>query len=251
LRRRSGNVKPMRVRSPRIVHHDDRRHWGWWLLALLLLLAALWQVFEYGKRQGGYDAGKVLAERLRLASEMAEQERRLEEARAEVARYRRQAEIERQASRQLQQEMMKLQEELTALRSEVKMLKGLISSGAGSLYVRDFELEPAGEPARYRYRFTLVQVKENVELTRGKLVMKLAGRSGKKRRKLDRAEFSPDGEKTVKLEFRHYQDVEGEILLPEGFVPRELQIEFLPRNKELKKLEAVFPWPQAQPEKKA
>ncbi len=240
---RQGQVRAARIRSPRIVHHDDRRHWGWWLLAALLLLVALWQAFEYGKRQGGYDARKVLAERMQIASEMEAQSRKLKELQAESARYRRQAEIERQASRELQQELMKQQERVADLQSEVKMLKGLISSGSGSLYVRDFVLRPTGEPSRFHYRFTLVQVKEEVKLTQGKLLLKLLGRMGKKSRKLDRSEFSPDKEKTVKLEFRNYQDVEGEILLPEGFKPRELQIEFLPRNRELKKLQTTIPWP--------
>ncbi len=231
------------MRPPRIVHQDDRRHWGWWLLVLLLLLAALWQTFEYGKRQGGFDARKVLAERMQVAAEMEAQSRKLKALREESARYRRQAEIERQASRELQQELMNQQERIANLQSEVKMLKGLISSGSGSLYVRDFVLQPSGEPNRFHYRFTLVQVKEKVKLTQGKLVLKLVGRVGKKKRKLDRSEFSPDKEKTVKLEFRNYQDVEGDILLPEGFQPRELQLEFLPRNRELKKLQTTIPWP--------
>ncbi len=236
----------MRVRSPRIVQHDDHRRRWWLFAALLLLLAAMWQVFEFGKRRGGYDASKVLAERMQLAQKMAGLEKKLDEARAETARYRRQAQIERQASRQLQEELMRQQERVSSLQAEVQMLKGLVSSGAGTLYVRDLKVEPAGEAARYRYRFTLVQVKEDVELTRGKLLMKLSGTLGKRRQKLDRSQFSPDGEKAVKLEFHNYQDVEGEIRLPEGFVPQELRIEFLPRNKQLKKLQVVFPWPKTE-----
>jgi len=242
---RRGGVKPIRVRSPRIVHADERKSWVWVLLALALVGAALWQAFEYGKRQGGYDAAKVLAERMQLAREKGTLEKALNEARAESARYRRQAEIEREATRRLQQEMMAYQDRITELRAEVKMLKELISSGSGSLYLRGLRIEPLGEPGRYRYRFTLVQVRDDVELTRGKLVMKVTGRQGKKKKTLDRAQFAPDGEKAAKLEFRHYQDVEGEMVLPEGFEPRELRIEFLPRNKELKKLEATLPWPSA------
>jgi multidrug efflux pump subunit AcrA (membrane-fusion protein) len=244
-------VKATRVKTPRIVHHGERRYWGWWLLAMALLLAALWQVYEFGKRQGGYLAARELAERVRIAAQMSAQEKRLASLQAEAARYRRQAEIEAQASRKVQEEMVRQQETIADLKAEVKMLKGLISSGAGSLYARDFVIEPASEPRHYRYRFTLVQVKEDVPLTRGKLLMKVIGRVGKKSRTLDRSEFSPDKQKTVKLEFSNYQDVQGEILLPEKFEPREVRIEFLPRNKELKKLDIRFPWPQAQAAKES
>lgn len=236
-------MRPTRIRSPRIIHHQERRsHWLWGL-GVLLLAVVLWQVYQFGRVQGGYDGRQAHAEKQQLLAEMRAQQEKLEQFQGEAARYRRQAQIEQQASRELQKELIRLQDEQARLRSEVKLLKGLISSGAGSLYIKDFRLEPAGEPGRYRYAFTLVQVKENVETTRGKLVMKLSGVVGKKKKRLDRAVFSPDGEKAVKLEFKHYQDVAGEIRLPEKFRPRELKIEFLPRNKELKKLETTIPWP--------
>lgn len=233
----------MRVRSPRIVHPDERRHRGLWLLAAVLAGLALWQAYQFGHRQGNLDGEALMAKRDRLVAALEAQNRRVEELQSEAARYRRSAQVEQQASRELQQDLVKLQEEQARLRSEVKMLKGLISSGAGSLYIKDFSLSPGQQEGQYRYRFTLVQVKEDVETTRGKLLMKLAGRQGKKKKKLDRSQFAADGEKTLKLEFSHYQDLQGEIQLPEGFVPEELQIEFLPRNKGLKKLEASFPWP--------
>lgn len=244
----SSGVQPVRVRSPRIVHPEDHRHRWLWLLAAILAGVALWQAWEFGRQQGDHDGRALTAERNRLAAELEADRKRLEELEGEAARHRRQAQVEQQANRELQEELIRLQEEGSRLRSEVKMLKELISSGAGSLYIRDFSLVPGEEPGRYRYRFTLVQVKEKVETTRGKLLMKLAGREGKKKKKLDRSRFAPDGEKTLKLEFSHYQDVEGEIRLPEGFQPEELQIEFLPRNKELKKLNASFPWPAAKEE---
>jgi cell division protein FtsL len=233
----------MRVKSPRIIQHRERKNHWLWGLGMLVLAVALWQVYQFGRIQGGYDDRRVQAERQQLLAELNRLQEQLERFQGEAARYRRQAQIEQQAGRELQQELIRFQDEQARLRSEVKLLKGLISSGAGSLYIKDFRLEPAGEPGRYRYAFTLVQVKEKVETTRGKLVMKLSGVMGKQKKRLDRAAFSPDGEKVIKLEFKHYEDVAGEILLPEKFRPRELKIEFLPRNKELKKLETTIPWP--------
>lgn len=243
MRRASTGVRPMRVRSPRIIHADDRRHHGLWLLAVILVGLALWQAYQFGRQQGGFDGRALSAERDRLVAELEAQVKRLEELRSEAVRYQRSVQIEQQASRELQRELVKLEDERARLRSEVNMLKGLISSGTGSIYIKDFKLLPGEKPNQYRYRFTLVQVKEDVETTRGKLLMKLVGREGKKKKKLDRSQFAGDGEKALKLEFSHYQDLQGEIELPEGFDPEELQIEFLPRNKELKKLETTFPWP--------
>ena len=236
-------VRPARVKPPRIIHPQDRRSQWWWVLGALLLALLLWQVYQLGRVQGGYDGRQANAEKQLLLEELGKQQQRLEQFQNEAARYQRQAQIEQQAGRELQEELVRLQDEQARLRSEVKMLKELISSGAGSLYIKDFRLEPGQAPGRYRYAFTLVQVKESVDTTRGKLVMKISGVEGKKKKRLDQSDFSPDGDKAVKLEFKHYEDVSGEIRLPEGFKPKELKIEFLPRNKELKKLQTTLPWP--------
>lgn len=241
---RTYRVKAPRVVSPRIVHQDGWRQLLWWALGLLLLIGVGWQAWELGKRQGGHDSRRSLAEKVALARQLDEQARSLAELRSEAARYRREAEIEKLAARELQKELIALQDERSRLKSEMEMLRGLISNNSGSLYIRQFELQTLEQPRQFRYAFTLVQVMEKVKKTRGKLLMKISGRLKGKKKQLDRAAFSPDGEKTLKLEFQHYADIQGEIELPEGFVPSKIQVEFLPRNKELKKLHTVFPWPE-------
>ena len=239
-------VRPIEVRTPRIVPHDERRPVWWWLLGVVLLAAALWQSFELGKRQDGLAAQRLAGELQGLRAQLDDQARRLAAAQAEAARYRRQAEVAEEAGRRAQQEIAALQEERARLRSEVELLKQLVARGSGTtLYVRDLILQPGAEPGRYHYQFTLVQLKESRQPTRGKLVMKILGRQGKKARQLDRSQFSPDGEKTMKLEFTNFQDVSGDIQLPEGFRPEKLRIEFLPRGNQ-KKLEITFPWPTAE-----
>jgi len=238
----SGRVKARRVKSPRILHPQDRR--GRWQLLLLLLLVTgiAWQAWEFGLRQGGFEKERSETEIARLRAELARLETELREARSEAVRYRRQAEIEVEANGGLQAQLVVAQREKAELQSEVEMLRSLISDDNGSLYIRNLSLHSLDGAGRYGYSFTIVQVLEKVETTRGKLVMKISGKLKGKKKRLDRSEFSPDGEKVVKLEFSNYQDVSGEILLPEGFEPGSLLIEFLPRNRELKKLSRRFSW---------
>ncbi len=212
------------------------------LLLLVLIGGIAWQIFEFGLRQGGFDRSRSAEEISRLGQELAQAETALKEARSEAVRYRRQAEIEVEANRELQEQLVSMQKEKADLKSEVEMLRSLISNGNGSLYIRNLSLRPLDEAHHYRYSFTLVQVLEKVKTTRGKLVMKLSGKLKGKRKRLDRSEFSEDGEKVVKLTFSNYEDVSGKIQLPEDFQPESLLIEFLPRNKELKKLSRRFSW---------
>ncbi len=232
----------MRIKSPRIVHQHERR-WRWQLLLLLLLLAAIgWQAYSWGVRQGGYDQERSTRESSALKTALEEQLAEIRELEAESVRYRRQAEIEQQASRELQQQLIGIEDERAALKSEVEMLRALVSSDTGSLYVRNLILQPGEQANHYIYKFTIVQVLEKVKTTRGKLVMKVSGKLDGKKKRLDQAAFSGDDEKAVKLEFSNYKDVAGDMIFPEGFEPESILIEFLPRNKELKKLSKTFAW---------
>lgn|GEM_PF-854131 len=238
----SSQVKAKRIKSPRIVHHQDHRL-RWRVGLLLVLIAGIaWQIYSFGLTQGGFRKTESEREQARLTRELEKTQSALQEARAEAVRYRRQAEIEVKASRQLQEELVRIQTERASLKSDVEMLRSLISDDNGSLYIRSFRMQPLSEPGRYRYSFTLVQVLEKVDVTKGKLLMKVSGKLKGKRKRLDRSEFADDGEKVLKLEFSNYQDVSGDMRLPDGFEAQSLLIEFLPRNKELKKLSKRFSW---------
>ena len=235
-------VKAKRIRSPRIVHQHDRR--GYWtaLLSLLLLAAIGWQAYSWGVRQGGYDRESSQREITALQTALQEQQAESRDLEAASIRYRRQAEIEQQASRELQQQLIAVENEKASMQSEMEMLRSLVSNNNGSLYVKNLVLRPREGGAGFQYDFTIVQVMEKVEITKGKLVMKVSGKLKGKKKRLDRSEFSDDDEKAVKLEFSNFQDVHGEMQFPEGFEPESILIEFLPRNKELKKMSKAFSW---------
>ncbi|WP_456406834.1 DUF6776 family protein [Thiolapillus sp.] len=235
-------VQPKRIKTPRIVHHqEDRRQWQL-LLLLALLLVIGWQAYSWGVRQGGYDSKRSSEEITALKTSLAQQQTEIRDLEAEAVRYRRQAEIEQQANRELQQQMVAFEDEKAALESEVEMLRSLVSNDTGSLYIKNFTLRPTDEANLYQFAFTIVQVMEKVKATRGKLVMKLSGKLKGKKKRLDYEAFSNGEDKAMKLEFSNYEDVTGQIVLPEGFEPESILIEFLPRNKELKKMSKTFSW---------
>lgn len=238
----TGKVKAKRVKSPRILHqHDNSRRWQLLLLLLLLAMVA-WQAYTWGVRQGGYDGEKSSTEIAALQVSLAEQQDEVRDLSAEVVRYKRQAEIEQQACRELQEQLIVVEDARASLQSEAEMLRSLVSTGNGSLYIKDLQLRKDGNEQGYLYSFTIVQVMEKVKTTRGKLVMKVSGKLNGKTKRLDQTEFSRSDEKTLKLEFSNYQDVSGNMVFPQGFEPKALIVDFLPRNKELKKMNKTFSW---------
>jgi len=214
-------VQPKRIRTPRIVHHqEDRRQWKL-LLLLALLLVIAWQAYSWGVRQGGYDGKRSSEEIAALKTSLEQQQLEIRNLEAVAVRYRRQAEIEQQASRELQQQLIDFADEKAALQSEVEMLRSLVSNDTGSLYLKDFTLGQGDQENRYTFGFTIVQVMEKVKTTRGKLVIKVAGKLKGKKKRLDYEALSDGESKALKLEFSNYEDVRGQLVLPQGFEPEK------------------------------
>jgi len=55
-------------------------------------------------------------------------------------------------------------------------------------------------------------------------------------------EITEGNTEKVKMRFKHFQEVEGVIQLPEGFTPLKVIIEIKPSNKKLPELKRRFDW---------
>ena len=233
--------------SPRIVHPSGARRL-WWLLALALLLGLWsWQVYDLGRRQGGHERG-VTDER------MAEYERRVQalEAQREALRLKaatleRSAQIDRDAVRRNLEEIRGLQADRAALQQEVALLQGLVSKGQGALYVKEFRLRPGEGKGRYRYAFTVTQVLQKLGTTEGEIRILVRGTQGGKAKRLSLKELTGGKTASLKMRFKHYQEVSGVLQLPAGFEPKSLTLELRPKNRKLSRVTRVFDWKPAAP----
>ena len=63
-----------------------------------------------------------------------------------------------------------------------------------------------------------------------------------KDKRIDLKQFSEDAAASIPLKFKHYQEVNGIINLPEGFVPESVELEIQPKNTKLSKMNKQFAW---------
>lgn len=217
-----------------------------WLILLVSMLCVLvfliWKAYQAGQRQGGYGME-------RANHKIEQQQKLLEKQEQMIAKFRNQsiasqraAQIEAKASREAQKEIIMLENELAESRAEADLLRSLKSENQLSLYVKKFKLKLGDEDQSYRYQFILAQALEGAGITKGTLVMEIIGRQDGVLRTLGRSSFSADGKKTVELDFKHYQKIDGTIRLPLDFVPEAVRIEVRPKNRKSKNLTRKFIW---------
>lgn len=207
------------------------------LLFVLLLVSLGWQSFDIGRKRGGYDHSRAVHERSQLRDTILQQRQEISALNLETARYHRASQIDSEAMRKSQTDMMSLLDERAKLKKEVGFLRGLISSQSGPVYVRDFKLVSTSVAGQYEYSFVVAQALDDFGVTKGKLQIALVGTVDGKQKEY------PESKK--KLEFFNYQEISGELSLPENFEPQYLQLEVLPSSKKLKKFSKHFAWSPA------
>lgn len=231
-----------RIKTPTIVQPSGRKL----LLVLLLLLVALlvqgWQVFKYGRVQGGFESEQAAQKTQQYSRQIEEQEQDIAALRAQSARYKREAQVEREAGRRLQQELIQLHKEGDEYKNEVALLRSLMSQKSGSLYIKRFEVHPTETPNQYRYQLIVAQALDNVGTTKGKLKISIIGKQDGKSKRIKQKEFSENADATIALEFKHYQNVTGLVNLDEDFEPESVEMEVQPSSSKLSKMNTQFAW---------
>ena len=212
------------------------------LLFVLIMLWQGWQIYSFGRQQGGFESDRVSREAQQYVQQIDAQQKDLADMRVQSAKFRREAQVEHEASRRLQDDLIQLRRENDELENEVALLRSLISKKSSSLYIKRFEIYPTEEANKYRYQLIVAQALDNIGSTKGKLLMTLKGKSDGKAQQMELKQFSDEDTASITLDFKHYQEVSGLINLQENFVPESVEIKIEPKGKKLSKMSKRFPW---------
>jgi hypothetical protein len=233
-----------KTRTPRIV--DSKGGGARWFMVFFLgaLLGGVgWFAFDYGREWAGLSLSDTGRSVKRLRESVAALTRERDELRQKLPALERSSQIDREASRLAQMELKKLQEERQELEKDLEFLRNLVGDeAAGALRITEFKLAATDKEREYSYRFTVSQLKEDFGMSKGRIDISIEGTFEGAAKTLKLAELTADKKKLHKMRFRHFQNIQGQILLPEGFTPDSLMVEVSPEIKNLPALRESFDW---------
>lgn len=215
-------------------------------VALLLGLCAAIGAAAYwmGGRQARADLSAVraalFANEERLA-ELAEEHRQL---RWEASKLQVDAQVDRASMEQLRQTIRGQQKAAAELREEIAFYKGLMAptERERGLGIRGWELYALPEPRHYRFKLTLQQLAVKHDVLQGHVTVGIAGRQDGNERTLSLYEVAGFDRPELKLRFRYFQNIEGELQLPDGFEPQSVAIVANATRPRQAKAERHFGW---------
>ena len=231
----------------RIQKYNPARRRIVFLLSVLGLLGICWGFYNLGFKTSGYDH-KIANEEIRLLQAQVAQ---LEDQRAQLLRnlalFQRSTEIESQASKEVKQTLNTLETRVMELNEELTFYKSIVSPSEmrRRLSIQNFQLVRAEDKNKFSYKLMLTQVQGNNQIAKGSVKFKLAGKSNGKRMTLSLVDLSDRKRETITFAFKYFQSLEGNLTLPAGFTPFNLEIQINPRSKKLAAIQKSYSWREA------
>lgn len=226
--------------------HDPLRHKVLLSVASVLVILALVGAYELGVYQGGYNRVIAAQQQARLQERLAGLESEKKELQEQMTILKRSQAIDSQAYNEVRDSLKQLQESILELRQEVEFYRGIVSPSErqAGLAIQSFHLEAAVEEGLYHYELVLTQVLKNDKYVKGRVNLYIDGVQGGEPVRVQFRDISPNNSVKRDFRFRYFQRTEGDIRLPEGFVPRDVVVEMLPKGR--KAVTKSFAWPVAQ-----
>lgn len=227
-----------------IKSHHPWRHRAKLGALFLLLLIMCWGVFEYGFSRAGYDNSDLHEERMLLNEQLAEEKKLIQDLRAKVAVLERAAQVDKQAYGSVEVSQKQVQDEMLELKEEVAFYRGIVApmETASGLSIPSLQVTEIGEAGVYRFKLVFTQMKSNQKIVKGYAKVVFEGVKNGTQVQLSLKEVSGGALNRIKLRFKYFQNNEGEIVLPKGFLPSRVLVELVPTGKGMIRVKKTFDW---------
>jgi hypothetical protein len=203
-----------------------------------------WTLFDYGRYLAGYDSRETAGEIGNLVQLQEHLGNRIEVLREEKAVLERAAQIERKAYNELDTTLKVLQGEILELKEELAFYRGIVSPKDSSLglYLQNFFLTRNGDTRSYRYKVVLTQVLKNSRMIDGKVILKFDGLLNGESTILALNDVTAKSKRDMSYRFKYFQNVEGAVTFPEGFLLLRVIVQILPGGRLQDMIEKTIEW---------
>ena len=168
------------------------------------------------------------------------------ELKRQVAMLERSGLLDQRVNETDQKTLSSLRDQLATLQQDLSFYKNVITKQNDDtrLTVSEWSLKRISNSNRYRYKLALRQQDADGDTyLNGHVNVNLVGTQNGKNAVYSLSEVSKEQEQTdIKLRFKFFQNVEGELTLPDNFLPEYIKIVGVEINPVRKTIDRDYPW---------
>jgi hypothetical protein len=214
-------------------------------LVLALLFAGAYLCFELGRYESGYSVIDHRRELTALKKEASAQRSTAEELRRQVAILETSRQIDHETYARVEANLKDLQGQIQAQEEELVFYRGIVSpkDGVSGLRIESLDVVPADAENRYSLRIVLVQAVVHNRKVTGSIKVSLEGMRAAQAATLDLADLVVDRHAyDTTYEFRYFQGLEADFVLPADFEPQRVTVEIAPTEPRGDRSTQSFDW---------
>ena len=211
-------------------------------LAVLGMFCLL--TYEYGKNEGLELKVGIVQEKDRIQQELTRSNAMINEMRQQIADLKIGSAIDDKATEEVRQTIESLQGTIAQQNEEISFYKGVMLPNVASkgLRIERLDVTPNAQ-GRVKYSLLLTQVVDKHDFVQGGVEISLRGQDGESVKRLPLSEVDKDKTDAIRFRFRYFQNINGEMVLPDGFEPQEVMIVAQSSGRNAQRLEKTFDWP--------
>ncbi len=215
------------------------------IFLIVFFFAAAAAAYFYGLHvaQQQHLVNRADNERLTLA--LSETQQQLDNLRSQLAITGRSNIVDRRANEEVQSTISALRERIMQLEQDVSFYRQVMApeSTELGLIIAEFDVTPIDQMSRYQYKAVFRQAGAGDKVLEGNVQINVIGHIGGERLVLPINELIPEfAQFEPSLNFRYFQNIEGELQLPEGFTPDQVEVLAESKKPTAIKVEKIFSW---------
>lgn len=210
-------------------------------LAVLVLMVGSGMIYDYGLNMAGFDSSTALHRRKELQDDLKRLQAENAELRDTLARAQRSLQMNQVAYQELERALNESAGSIVKLRDELGFYKTILSADnkISGLQIHSLKIDRAGADNEYRYKLVLVQSFKHDQSVIGSARLEVSGNQDGAPAVL----HFPDATAPIRVNFRYFQDSEGNLKLPKSFRPQRIKAIIVTSGGNPQTIEQSYPWP--------
>jgi hypothetical protein len=220
----------------------ERKSWRWYAWIGFWAVLAAFLIFHMGRLEDRMSRSSLTHQRDRLQAKVDELQQKLLDYEAVQAQAQQSQAVDDIASSELKQTLKTLQDSVKELEKDNAFYRGIMNpqDEKTGLAIDSFSVINYGGDNRFRYKLVLTQLRKHESNLRGKTRVLVNGSENGVAKTYDLFVLAGLKSDSIGFDFRYFQNLEGDVTLPAGFVAREVRVSAMADGKST--AERVFPW---------
>ncbi len=215
-------------------------------LSIFAVFAAIAQVLYFvGQESGSHAQKQALTSLDRAEYELTVVRNEKAEIAQELENIRVGSTVDRQSLESVRLEVIELRSTIAALQEDNQFYRNLMapSGNKRGLSFGTVEIVATERARTYHFKVVMQQLATNHQLLKGSLSFNIIGRKLNEVTLLSLSDVSKDIDGVnIKLRFKYFQNIEGELVLPVGFDPERIELDARSTGKKAASIEKRFAW---------